>query len=94
MKDVQEALHVKLIGAKDWEVCRSVLEYELLNLQIPANNIVGSLLKSAITVLIYRCGELERPIRSSNSEYLSTDCYCGLGHVQVHSRCLTLMLKV
>ena len=32
----------------------SVLEYELLNLQIPTINIVGSLVKSGIRVLVYR----------------------------------------
>lgn len=34
--------------------CYSVLEYELLNLQIPTINIVGSLVKSGIRVLVYR----------------------------------------
>jgi serine carboxypeptidase-like clade 2 len=53
-KDVQEALHAKLIGVKNWAVCSSVLEYELLNLQIPTINIVGSLVKSGIRVLVYR----------------------------------------
>ncbi|KQJ88429.1 hypothetical protein BRADI_4g17900v3 [Brachypodium distachyon] len=53
-KDVQEALHAKLIGVKNWAVCSSVLQYELLNLQIPTINIVGSLVKSGIRVLVYR----------------------------------------
>uniref|UniRef100_A0ACD6AAY2 Uncharacterized protein n=1 Tax=Avena sativa TaxID=4498 RepID=A0ACD6AAY2_AVESA len=53
-KDVQQALHAKLIGVEKWEVCSSVLEYELLNLQIPTINIVGSLVQSGIRVLVYR----------------------------------------
>lgn len=34
--------------------CYSILEYELLNLQIPTINVVGSLVKSGIRVLVYR----------------------------------------
>ena len=41
----------------------SVLEYELLNLQIPTINIVGALVKSGIRVLVYRY--FERLIRFS-----------------------------
>lgn len=86
-RDVQAALHARLVGVDKWAVCSrywlaswlfrdsvlstiqclnttyitttfrfcySVLEYELLNLQIPTINIVGSLVKSGIRVLVYR----------------------------------------
>ncbi|TVU25219.1 hypothetical protein EJB05_27708 [Eragrostis curvula] len=52
-KDVQAALHARLVGVDKWEVCSSVLEYELLNIQIPTINVVGSLVKSGIRVLVY-----------------------------------------
>ncbi|KAK3119102.1 hypothetical protein QOZ80_9BG0713850 [Eleusine coracana subsp. coracana] len=52
-KDVQAAMHARLVGVDKWAVCSSVLEYELLNLQIPTINVVGSLVKSGIRVLVY-----------------------------------------
>ncbi|XP_072961362.1 serine carboxypeptidase-like 45 [Typha angustifolia] len=52
-RDVQAALHARLTGVARWAVCSSVLEYELLNLQIPTVPIVGSLIKSGIQVLVY-----------------------------------------
>ncbi|KAH0467417.1 hypothetical protein IEQ34_004655 [Dendrobium chrysotoxum] len=52
-KDVQEALHARLNGVTRWTVCSSVLEYDLLNLEIPTINLVGSLVKSGIPVLVY-----------------------------------------
>ncbi|KAM0935995.1 putative carboxypeptidase D [Dioscorea sansibarensis] len=52
-KDVQEALHAQLNGVPKWTVCSSVLEYELLNLEIPTITVVGSLIKSGIPVLVY-----------------------------------------
>ncbi|KAG2557879.1 serine carboxypeptidase-like 45 [Panicum virgatum] len=52
-RDVQAAMHARLVGVDKWAVCSSVLEYELLNLQIPTINIVGSLVKSGIRVLVY-----------------------------------------
>nr|ACG42988.1 serine carboxypeptidase 1 precursor [Zea mays] len=52
-RDVQAALHARLVGVDKWAVCSSVLEYELLNLQIPTINVVGSLVKSGIRVLVY-----------------------------------------
>lgn len=53
-KDVQAALRARLVGVDKWAVCSSVLEYQLLNLQIPTINVVGSLVKSGIRVLVYR----------------------------------------
>nr|CAD1836662.1 unnamed protein product [Ananas comosus var. bracteatus] len=52
-KDVQDALHARLTGVTKWAVCSSVLEYELLNLQIPTIAVVGSLIKSGVPVMIY-----------------------------------------
>jgi serine carboxypeptidase-like clade II len=37
----------------------SVLQYELLNLQIPTINVVGSLVRSGIRVLVYRYDEIK-----------------------------------
>ncbi|XXG41754.1 hypothetical protein AAC387_Pa01g2154 [Persea americana] len=52
-KDVQNALHARLIGDNKWAVCSSILDYELLDLEIPTISIVGSLVKSGIPVLVY-----------------------------------------
>ncbi|CAL9040396.1 serine carboxypeptidase-like 45 [Musa acuminata AAA Group] len=52
-KDVQDALHARLTGVTKWTVCSSVLQYELLNLEIPTITLVGSLLKARIPVLVY-----------------------------------------
>ncbi|KAK9117687.1 hypothetical protein Sjap_016634 [Stephania japonica] len=52
-RDVQEALHARLVGVKKWEVCSNVLDYKLLDLEIPTISIVSSLIKAGIPVLIY-----------------------------------------
>ncbi|WOL11470.1 serine carboxypeptidase-like 45 [Canna indica] len=52
-KDVKDALHARLTGVTKWSVCSSVLQYELLNLEIPTITLVGSLVKSGIPVLVY-----------------------------------------
>ncbi|XP_010929656.1 serine carboxypeptidase-like 45 [Elaeis guineensis] len=52
-KDVQDAMHARLTGVPKWSVCSSVLEYELLNLEIPTISVVGSLVRSGIPVLVY-----------------------------------------
>lgn len=52
-KDVQEALHAKLVGQPKWVVCSSVVEYDFLNVEIPTIGIVGSLVKSGVPVLVY-----------------------------------------
>uniref|UniRef100_A0A0E0MFU4 Serine carboxypeptidase-like 45 n=1 Tax=Oryza punctata TaxID=4537 RepID=A0A0E0MFU4_ORYPU len=77
-KDVQEALHAKLIGVKNWAVCSSVLEYELLNLQIPTINIVGSLVKSGIRVLVYS-GDQDSVIPLTGSRTLVQNLARDLG---------------
>ncbi|XP_012090606.1 serine carboxypeptidase-like 45 isoform X2 [Jatropha curcas] len=52
-KDVQKAFHARLVGVSKWEVCSDILDYELLNLEIPTISIVGSLIKAGIQVLVY-----------------------------------------
>ncbi|XP_047149677.1 serine carboxypeptidase-like 45 isoform X3 [Vigna umbellata] len=54
-KDVQEALHAKLVGVRKWDVCsnNSILNYDMLNLEKPTLPVVGSLIKSGVRVLIY-----------------------------------------
>ncbi|XVE63745.1 hypothetical protein DITRI_Ditri07aG0044800 [Diplodiscus trichospermus] len=52
-KDVQKALHARLVGVRKWAVCSNILDYQLLNLEIPTISIVGSLIKAGIPVLVY-----------------------------------------
>ncbi|KAK4412820.1 Serine carboxypeptidase-like 45 [Sesamum alatum] len=52
-KDVQQALHARLIGVNRWSICSDVLHYEMQNLEIPTIGILGSLVKSGIRVLVY-----------------------------------------
>ncbi|ESW31972.1 hypothetical protein PHAVU_002G282700 [Phaseolus vulgaris] len=54
-KDVQEALHAKLVGVRKWDVCsnNSILDYDMLNLEKPTLPVVGSLIKAGVRVLIY-----------------------------------------
>ncbi|KAJ6363568.1 hypothetical protein OIU78_003696 [Salix suchowensis] len=53
LKDVQEALHAQHVGVTRWIGCSSVVNYDMLNLEIPTVNIVGSLVSSGIRVLVY-----------------------------------------
>ncbi|KAI3671461.1 hypothetical protein L1987_87199 [Smallanthus sonchifolius] len=52
-RDVHRALHARLVGVRKWDVCSNILDYELLNIEIPTINIVGSLIKEEIRVLVY-----------------------------------------
>ncbi|KAG5031877.1 hypothetical protein AAZX31_06G158000 [Glycine max] len=52
-RDVQEALHAKLVGVRKWEVCSNILDYDMLNLEVPTLLVVGSLIKAGVKVLIY-----------------------------------------
>ncbi|XP_059656540.1 serine carboxypeptidase-like 45 isoform X2 [Cornus florida] len=52
-RDVQKALHAQLIGVNRWLVCSNILDYELLDLEIPTISIVGKLVKAGIPVLVY-----------------------------------------
>ncbi|BAT96248.1 hypothetical protein LR48_Vigan02g047800 [Vigna angularis] len=52
-KDVQKALHAKLVGITSWSVCSDILKYDMQNLEIPIISILGALAKSGIRVLVY-----------------------------------------
>ncbi|KAK8703065.1 hypothetical protein V6N13_021395 [Hibiscus sabdariffa] len=52
-KDVQKALHARLVGVRRWTVCSNILDYQVLNLEIPTISVVGSLIKAGIPVLVY-----------------------------------------
>lgn len=52
-RDVQKALHARLVGTRKWAVCSNVLDYELLDVEVPTINIVGSLVKAGVPVLVY-----------------------------------------
>ncbi|KAG8362739.1 hypothetical protein BUALT_BualtUnG0045300 [Buddleja alternifolia] len=52
-RDVQKALHAKLVGVRRWDVCSDILDYDMLDLEIPTISIIGSLIKEQIPVLIY-----------------------------------------
>ncbi|XP_020219441.1 serine carboxypeptidase-like 45 [Cajanus cajan] len=52
-KDVQSALHARLVGVQRWSACSNVLDYELGDLEIPTITVVGKLVKEGIPVLVY-----------------------------------------
>ncbi|XLR36600.1 hypothetical protein S83_064500 [Arachis hypogaea] len=52
-RDVQQALHAKLVGVRKWDVCSNILDYDMLNVEIPTLPLVGSLVKAGVRVLIY-----------------------------------------
>ncbi|XP_004235841.1 serine carboxypeptidase-like 45 isoform X2 [Solanum lycopersicum] len=52
-KDVKRALHAELVGVHRWSVCSSILDYQLLDIEIPTISIIGTLIKERIPVLIY-----------------------------------------
>ncbi|KDP23272.1 hypothetical protein JCGZ_23105 [Jatropha curcas] len=52
-QDVQKALHARLVGVRRWTVCSNILDYELLDLEIPTIAIVGRLIRAGIPVLVY-----------------------------------------
>ncbi|XP_027928664.1 serine carboxypeptidase-like 45 isoform X1 [Vigna unguiculata] len=68
-KEVQEALHAKLVGVTKWSTCSSVLHYDYRNLEIPTIPILGSLAKSGIRVLVYS-GDQDSVIPLTSSRYL------------------------
>ncbi|KAM7269163.1 hypothetical protein ACFE04_024660 [Oxalis oulophora] len=51
--DVRKALHARLVGVRHWAVCSNILDYELLDLEIPTIGIVGKIIKAGIPVLVY-----------------------------------------
>ncbi|CAI0411491.1 unnamed protein product [Linum tenue] len=52
-KDVQEAMHAKLVGILRWIDCTDVLNYDHNSFEIPTIEVLGSLVKSGIRVLVY-----------------------------------------
>ncbi|XP_009759845.1 serine carboxypeptidase-like 45 [Nicotiana tabacum] len=52
-KDVRRALHAELVGVRRWAVCSNILDYQLLDIEIPTISIIGMLVKERIPVLIY-----------------------------------------
>ncbi|KAK6160470.1 hypothetical protein DH2020_003851 [Rehmannia glutinosa] len=52
-KDVQKALHARLVGVNRWLACSNILDYELLDLEIPTINVVGRIIEAGIPVLVY-----------------------------------------
>ncbi|XP_028766709.1 serine carboxypeptidase-like 45 [Neltuma alba] len=52
-KDVQQALHAKLVGLSTWSVCSDVVKYDMQNLEIPTIPILGKLVESGLRVLVY-----------------------------------------
>ncbi|XP_058751508.1 serine carboxypeptidase-like 45 [Vicia villosa] len=53
-KEVQEALHAKLVGIiTTWFTCSEVLKYDMRNLEIPTISILGTLVKSGVRVLVF-----------------------------------------
>eukprot|EP00257_Ricinus_communis_P017206 XP_015575597.1 serine carboxypeptidase-like 45 [Ricinus communis] len=52
-KDVQDALHAKLVGISNWTFCSRVMYYDRRNFEIPTIDVVGSLVSSGIRVLVY-----------------------------------------
>ncbi|KAL3637119.1 hypothetical protein CASFOL_019418 [Castilleja foliolosa] len=52
-KDVQTALHTRLVGIQNWTICSSVMHYNMKNLEIPMIGLLGSLVKQGIRVLAY-----------------------------------------
>lgn len=52
-KDVRRALHAELVGVRRWAVCSRILDYQLLDIEIPTISIIGMLVKERIPVLVY-----------------------------------------
>uniref|UniRef100_A0A7N0UAW0 Carboxypeptidase n=1 Tax=Kalanchoe fedtschenkoi TaxID=63787 RepID=A0A7N0UAW0_KALFE len=52
-KDVQAAMHARLVGVRRWTVCSEILEYEILDLETPSIHIVGKIIQAGIPVLVY-----------------------------------------
>ncbi|KAK4413550.1 Serine carboxypeptidase-like 45 [Sesamum alatum] len=52
-RDVRNALHARLVGVNRWLVCSNILDYELLDIEIPTINVVGRIIEAGIPVLVY-----------------------------------------
>ncbi|POO00498.1 Serine carboxypeptidase-like [Trema orientale] len=52
-KDVQKALHARLVGITEWSTCSKVLKYDDRNRETPTIGVVGSLVKAGIRAVVY-----------------------------------------
>ncbi|KAK1428955.1 hypothetical protein QVD17_17796 [Tagetes erecta] len=52
-KDVQTALNARLVNVNEWEVCSSILEYAMSDMEEAMTPVLASLIKSGIRVFIY-----------------------------------------
>ncbi|KAH7855521.1 hypothetical protein Vadar_025773 [Vaccinium darrowii] len=52
-RDMQNALHARLVGVDSWLVCSNILDYELLDVETPTISLVGKITKAGIPVLVY-----------------------------------------
>ncbi|KAF5480528.1 hypothetical protein F2P56_001270 [Juglans regia] len=52
-KDVQQALHARLVGVPKWVLCSKVPKYDARDREIPTIPVVGSLVRSGIRALVY-----------------------------------------
>ncbi|XP_018827734.2 serine carboxypeptidase-like 45 [Juglans regia] len=52
-KDVQQALHARLVGVPKWVLCSKVPNYDARDREIPTIPVVGSLVRSGIRALVY-----------------------------------------
>ncbi|XP_027351106.1 serine carboxypeptidase-like 45 [Abrus precatorius] len=77
-KEVQEALHAKLVGVSHWTACSTVLHYDYKNEQIPTIPLLESLVKSGIRVLVYS-GDQDSVIPLTGSRSLVDDLAKEIG---------------
>ncbi|XP_020213201.1 serine carboxypeptidase-like 45 isoform X2 [Cajanus cajan] len=54
-KDVQKALHARLVGTTDYRLCNKILQtnYERSDIEIPTTDVIGFLVKSGLRVTVY-----------------------------------------
>ncbi|KAI3525873.1 hypothetical protein L1887_05002 [Cichorium endivia] len=52
-KDVQTALHARLVDVDKWAPCTEMIKYDLYGLEVPMSPLLAFLLKSGIRVFIY-----------------------------------------
>lgn len=71
-QDVQKALHAWLVGVSKWLVCSDILDYEMLDAEIPMISLVGSLVTAGVRVLVYS-GDQDSVIPLTGSRTLVRD---------------------
>ncbi|KAG8649012.1 hypothetical protein MANES_08G061200v8 [Manihot esculenta] len=77
-KDVREALHAQLVGVSNWSICSEVLNYDKRNFEIPMIDVVASLIRSGIQVLVYS-GDLDAVVPFRGSRTLVSGLATKLG---------------